>query len=131
MRKFEEFTQRNTVPASTEPTITINHRGYFGLNQAAALALGEPKRVVLLYDKQNNAVGIKPVTKELPHSYPLRQQTSGRSYLVSASAFCKHYGIDISKPRKFKAQVEGNILVFDLSEGVEVTRPPSATSRKK
>lgn len=131
MRKFEEFTQRNTVPASTEPTITINLRGYFGLNQAAALALGEAKRVVLLYDKQNDAVGIKPVTKELPHSYPLRRQTSGRSYLVSGAAFCKHYGIDISKPRKFKAQIEGSVLVFDLHKGIEVTRPPRATSRKK
>jgi len=131
MRKFEEFTLKDTTSAATDPVVSINTRGYIGLNLAAAIALGEPKRVVLLYDKQNDAVGIKPAAKDVPHSYPMRRQTSGRSYIVSGSAFCRHYKIDTSRTRRFKPKMEGNILLFELEAGVDAPRVIRTTGRKK
>src|SRR5215210_2631623 len=91
---FEEFDRKST-PIITTPLITIQKRGTFSANRAAFEALGEPEGIKLLYDKNQNVIGIRPADLEERNSYAMRKQPASDSYLFSGTAFANHNGIPI------------------------------------
>ena len=115
MRKFEEFTR----PA---PRVAINTSGHISFNSTAFQGLGNPKAVILLFDKASQAVGLKPRSDKVRHAYPVRRPYNSESYIIRAKAFLKYYDIDASRTLAFKPQVEDGVLIFELSKGVSVMR---------
>ncbi len=118
--QFEEFTQRNTPASSKLMRVSLHRKGNFSLSQAAYEALGKPKSVILLYDRQKRAIGFKPAQGEVRHAYAVRTQKNSKSYLVGAIAFCQHYDVDASKTRTFEPQLVGGILVIELNKAIDV-----------
>jgi hypothetical protein len=95
-------------------------------NEAAYNALGRPEAVALLFDKERYAVGLRPISPEAKHAYPIHKVGNNRTYRVKAMAFVSHNGIAALEPRSYHCrildhvlvddQVLDGILVFDLKE---------------
>lgn len=78
--------------------ITLNPRGVILLNRRAYECIGSPGAVELMYDEDEQVIGLRP--KDIRHSnaFPLKTKgTNGRKYtykVISASPFCKHFSIE-------------------------------------
>ena len=130
MPKFETFTKR-MAPLVKQPLVTIQkHAGTISLNAAAHALLGKPDAVELLYDRDEQLVGLRAVAKESEHAYPLRSQ-AGKSvgpYIVSGTQLAKYYKIDTTVSRRWVASLVDDILCIDLKqEGTVVTSNRSAS----
>jgi hypothetical protein len=111
---FEEFTKKMAREADA-PYVTIQKRGVIALNHSAFVALGEPNAVVLLFDAERQAVGLRAAAANVEHAYKVRLNTKGSSHLVTATLFTNHYGISTQVARRWEAQMEGDILTIDLT----------------
>ena len=115
---FEVFDKRLT-PLTKAPVITIQKRGIMSLNRAAHALIGEPKVVELLYDRDEKVIGIRPVSDDVPHGYPVRPQSTTKSsgpLLIAGTAFVQYYDIDTTTSRRWTPTVRDNILCVDLKE---------------
>lgn len=120
MRNFEQFTGR-AIPATRKTfRVAIQTRGNMSLNQAAFSALGEPAAVLLLYDKEAKVVGLKPVSADTRHAFPIRRQPNSKSYVIGAASFCAHYDIPVGATTAFIPTLEDGILVFELDKGIQL-----------
>jgi hypothetical protein len=119
---FETF-KRNRMPSTGEPAVTIQKRGALSLNTAAYEALGSPKHVALLYDRDEQLMGMRKVNATTPHAYVVRGVGNNQAtHVVSGKAFLSYYGIPRDVARRWTAQVEEDVLVIDLKQpGFEVT----------
>jgi hypothetical protein len=125
---FEVF-NRKSAGRSPDPNVTIQKRGTFSLNSAAAKALSggaefEKLPVELLYDRADQAVGLRRSDTESPNVYFVRKQPSSESYIISGQAFTVYYKIDTTISRRFRARMGNDgILTFKLTDRhVEVER---------
>jgi hypothetical protein len=115
MPKFEQFTKR-LIPLSKEPTVTMQARGNLSLNASAFAAMGSPKAVHLLYDRDEHIIGLRPADPEDPNSYKLRsfpRRGETGPHIVTAAAFTTYYEIDTT-PQRYGAVFEDGILCIDL-----------------
>jgi hypothetical protein len=131
VREFETFTRR-MIPLVKKPFVTIQKRGTMSFNKAAQVALGSPEAVELLYDKENDVMGIRAVDPSVDHAYPMRAQGNKDDgpYIVSGAAFTKFYGIKTEEARRFNAEMEDGVLIIDLrSEGQVVTSNRNGSAR--
>lgn len=132
--KFEEFTLRNTPASSKVMRVSLHKKGNFALNKAAYDALGEPKAVILLFDKDNKAVGLKAVDPDtVRHAYSVRGQNNSKSYLIGAIAFCQHYDIDATQSKVFEPELVDGVLVLELDKamGIPQRAPRNGKSSSK
>ena len=128
MRQFEEFTGRSTPSSSKMLRVALQKRGTMSLNRAAFKALGEPSHVILFFDKESRAIGIKPADGSVRHAYPVRKQEQAASYLFAAQAFCKHYDLLTGVTTAFEPTLEDGMLVFEFDKGVEIASRTRASS---
>ena len=118
---FEVF-QRQRSPLVSQPYITIQKRGTLSLNAAAFAALGSPQSVELLFDREDQRVGLRNVDGTVEHAYAVRPNgTKASSFLVGGTAFTQYYGIDTKTARRWPAEVVDDMLVIDLKQpGTEI-----------
>ncbi len=112
---FEIFDKRS-VPLQTRPQMTIQARGTMSFNAASFEALGSPKAVELLYDRDAKKIGLRMTDPHNPNAYPMRVVGTGRSYIVNGATFLRYYRIPTGKPIRYDAELEGNILTVDLKK---------------
>ncbi len=125
--EFEVF-DKKSAPSTKEPWVTIQRKGLLSLNRAAAEALGTPEAVELLFDRNAQIVGFRPAELDSPRAFPMRKQgrNPGRNanYLVGGSAFCKYYNIDTSIARRYKPEMNDNVLTVDLKQDYAIATGP-------
>ena len=116
MANFESFSRRMLTPKS-EPYVTMQKRGTLSLNRTAYDAIGRPGSLELLYDREAQLIGLRPVSHDLPNAYHVRTATPSPNgpWVISATAFTKYYGIDTSRSVRWPAYLDGGILCVDLS----------------
>lgn len=115
---FEVFDKRPTVFSNGGPQVTIQARGVLSLNRAAHVLIGEPEMVELLYDRAEQVVGIRPVSRDVSHGYRIRLQSASKPagpLLISGTAFLTYYGIDTTT-RRWTPTLRDAILCVDLKE---------------
>lgn len=122
---------RKTTPASaSEPEVTIQKHARVTINEAAAVALGLPEAVEFLYSEEDQIMGVRPAEPGSTRSYRLRREGKGRSYQTSGEAFIRGYGIPHERATRYKADVEGDMLLVDLKRGgVDVSARPPRSGR--
>ena len=124
--------ERDTAPAPSEPSVTIQKRGLISLNNAAAEQLGNPAAVQLYFDEDWNIIGIKAVKPGAAHSFQTRRQATAKkgkaknrgTMLIGGQLFTKRIGLDTTQARRFTPRMndEGDMLTVDLKqEGQPVT----------
>lgn len=115
MPHFETFTQRST-PIERRPLISIQRRGTLSANKTAFEALGSPAAVEMLYDREAQIIGLRPVDPSVRHAYPVRRQAASQSYLLAFHAFANYYQIPLGEPRRYIAEVDNGVLTVDLKQ---------------
>jgi hypothetical protein len=120
--QWEEFTRRG-APVIDKPLVTIQKSGSLGLNRAAYEALERPDYIVLMFNRDEQLIGIRAADQDTQHAYPLRKQQQSESYLIAGRAFVGHYEIEHDNARRYQAEIQGGILTIDLKQdGLEVGR---------
>lgn len=101
------------------------------MNTAAYEALGSPKHVALLYDRENELIGMQSVSGSAPHAYVVRGVGNNRAtHVVSGKAFLTYYGIPRDVARRWSAEIREDTLIVDLKQpGTEVTGHSSRAHR--
>jgi hypothetical protein len=116
MDEFEVFTGKSSR-VSGGPVVTIQRGGIFALNADAYEALGRAEAVELLYSRENQIIGFRPVSSEVSHAYRLRKARATESYLVSGRAFLANYQLD--DPERYAGRYNaearaGNMLTVSV-----------------
>lgn len=106
---FEVFT-RKYAKASSEPTLTVTVRGTLNLNEAAFVTLGKPEAVVLLYDRDEAVIGLRPSSREEPNAYLVgRLGNGGKSRTIVCKDFCAWIGADLAEARRYPLAMEDDV----------------------
>lgn len=95
-----------------QPSVTIRSRQIV-LNSPAYSALERPEAVLLLFDSKNHQIGIKVCSPDDERSYPVNKHHKNNA-VIPASAFIRHYGIEVEKSLKLNAHFSNGILIAML-----------------
>ncbi len=130
IRQFEEFTQTAGSRRSNVIRISLNSRGDFSLNQLAIEALQNSEKVVLLFDKINGLIGMRPAQLDVKHALNIKKQGEANSYLIRARSFCVHFNLKPTTTMVFDdIEIEDGVLILDLKKATEVAaRSPRTKS---
>ena len=114
---YEVFTKMTRV--ETEPKISIGKKlGRLQFNASAAKILAERAvdYALLMYDKENQLVAIKGISKKDNRAYSLRFAKKGNGAGFAAKAFLHHIGYDLSQTRSFECvwNDEQNMFEFNI-----------------
>lgn len=112
------FDPAQPPPASgSDPEVTIQKHARVTINGAAARALGLPEAIEFLYSEEEQIMGLRRAEPGTSRSYRLRKGGRGTSYQTSGEAFIKGYGIPHERATRYKAEVDGDMLLVDLKQG--------------
>lgn len=111
---FELYVRGKPLPSAT-PRVSVLKRGAISFNEAAFGALGSPTAVQLLFNLENQVIGIRSTSESHESAHRVRSQAGARSYVVGCQGFLQFYGIDFQRSRRFSARLVGNMLEVDLS----------------
>jgi hypothetical protein len=124
---FEEFTKKAAREAGTA-YVTIQKRGIISFNDAAYAALGAPKAVKLLFDRERLLVGFRPAEPAGNDTYAIRRDGK-TGHVVTGTLFTSYYGIPTEIGRRWAARmIEGGILAIDLTEPPQGANAPIVVS---
>lgn len=119
---FKVF-EKGSAPAPTVPTVTIQKRGMFSLNEAAFALIDEPEAVEFLWDEENRLIAIQAAKLTDPNAYPTRRQGPAGAkpqkkgiVLIAGTMFTKFIGIDTSVAKRWVPDRDGNMLIVDLNK---------------
>ncbi len=104
------------------PAVRIQKSGEIHVNDVALELIEGAQAVELLYDPQNNALGLRPTDPGNPRAFPRRKENSRRrQHIFAGRGFARFHGIDTSTARRYPAKLVDGILVADLNAGVDVS----------
>ncbi len=113
---FETFDKRSGRYAKA-PEVTIQSKGAVSLNAAAARLLGDADAVEMLYDKEQQVVGIRPVPSQTAHAYPMRAVgPQGGTFVIACKAFFAYYGVPLGQPVRREVTMDNGVLILDLKD---------------
>lgn len=103
-RIWEEFKLAADVREPTTANASINPRGVISLNAIAWEALEKPEAVILLYDKLNRVIGLKPCHPRLDNAVPVRKKYRSKEdrVVIRAIALCRYYEITPAATLRFR-----------------------------
>ncbi len=121
---WEEYQAGPTQPLDHRIHVTLNPRNVILLNGNLHAQLGSPEAVVLLFDKLNSIIGIRPDMAARSNAFPVKQKGRGRHRLIRATPFCQHYGIKVDRTTAFPtAEIDPDgVLRLDLKTTTEISR---------
>jgi len=104
--------------------VTLNKKKVFLLNPPAYNALGDPAAVEMLFDEARKVIGLKPTDPQRRNAFRLKPKKGGRFKVITASAFCTHFGIEVERTVLFEhvnMDSEG-VLMLDMAKTINVGR---------
>ena len=121
-RIWDEFRAVPDIRRPDQMRVSINERGIISLNRRAWEALKEPEDVVLVYDRLNCVIGLKPAHPRLDNAVPVRNfNAKGGRFVLRAISMCVHIGITIGRTLIFRSPVidDTGVLELDLRDTYE------------
>ena len=93
------------------------------LNTPAYEALDAPEFVELLFDRDEQLIGLRKADSTVPHAYLVRPLgKSGTTHVISGTAFLAYYGVETETARRWIAEERDGMLVLDLKQpGTDVS----------
>jgi|SRR5436190_16603263 len=95
IRQWDEYTAGPTKPRDERLHVTLNQKGVIFLNRKMHEVLGRPAAAILLFDRRNGLIGIRPANSK--HAFPLKKKSVGTGRIIHASPFCRHHGMQIDR----------------------------------
>ena len=95
---------------------TMNPKGRISISEHTYELLGEPEAVLLLFDRVNSTIGIRPTRSSARNSYRVAPRGRYRGKVIRAHGFTQEFGIRLNETIRFVAAEldEDGILVLDL-----------------
>lgn len=114
--EWEECPRGDLPPQYAGIYVTMNRRGEIMLSKNTYNVLGQPAAVLLLFDRTNRRIGIKPTAKNIRNAYPLLVSGRCGARKVHAFRLIREYNIDLPASIKFEnAEIDDDgILRLDL-----------------
>ena len=127
-----EIKRGDIMPQFAGIHVSMNPEGHIALNGATHQMLGEPAAYLLLYDRVNNRIGLKPSAKAARNAYPVlrRNRTSA---VVFAHRLLREQRIILPHTLQFdEADIdEDGILILDLRSAKPSRRALAAVERMR
>lgn len=115
---FEIFTRK--IHRGKGPSVSFTTNGRMAFNKSATDQLEKvgAEKVFVMWDKDNNRIGIRPTTKKDPRTYDIHYSKKGNGSGFSASTFLKHIGYKETETHTLLASWEEQegILVVEVPE---------------
>lgn len=128
---WEELARGDIHPLAAGIHVTMNPKGEIVMNRVTYQMLGEPPAFVVLFDKVNNRIGLKPAALATRNAYPARVGKHGGSKIVRVNRLIREQRIDLPETVKFcNADIdEDGILILDLRTAKISLRAAAARNR--
>lgn len=127
IRHWEEFQLAPDTKNVTEARISLTPKGLISLNWVAMECFKDVKAVVLLFDRINSLIGLRPSEPSVRNAFPLIKSGKSKSCFVRAKKFCNFYGIRNSATVVFQdvEQDETGTVVLNLKSTLQYLRNSS------
>src|SRR5438132_1365031 len=121
---WEEFNAGPTERLDRRMHVTLSPKNVILLNGNMHEQLGKPDAVVLLFDKVNSVIGVRPDIPGRGNAFPVTRKGPGRHRLIRATPFCRHYGIKVDRVTSFiSPDIDADgVLRLDLKATTEIGR---------
>jgi len=129
MPEFKKF-RRKSMRSPKQPLITIQRRGTLSLNQAAYQLLGEPNFVELLYDEDEQIIGLRATNDKDPDAYPVHKQKESLTYLIAGMAFLNYLGIPFNEARRYVPKMIDDVVAIDLKSASKSVNGPRTSEQE-
>jgi len=121
--EWEEFLQGPSKAGERRLTVSLSPRSELSLNRWVIEAIGNPRAVVLLFDRARSRIGLRASPSEVPHAFSLthgEDHKRRRPFTIYLKAFCKTHNIRNQRTIRFaEPTIDQGILVLDLPESLE------------
>lgn len=114
--EWQEVPRGDVQPQYAGIYVTMNPMGDIVMSRVTYEMLGSPMAFVILYDKANNRIGLKPSTPTARNAYPVRASNRSGAKLVRGHRLTREHRIDLPQTVRFyDADIdEDGILILDL-----------------
>ena len=113
---WQEIPRGDVMPQYAGIYVTMNKQGDIVMSRVTYEMLGEPKAFVILYDKANTRIGLKPSALSTRNAYPVRVASRSGAKMVRGHRLTREHRIDLPQTVRFyDAEIdEDGILILDL-----------------
>lgn len=129
----ENWIEFDDGPAQTRDKIyvSMSRIGEITFNRHADEALGRPEAVVLLYEPNEDKIGLRPTHPLMSNAFPVKPKGPCGHRLVRAKPFITKHDLRVDGTVRFRsAVVENGILILSLRNMVNVKRLPANVRRR-
>lgn len=96
--------------------VTLTPAGRLGVCGVTIKALGSPDAFVVLYDRQNKRIGLKPATADTLNAYPTSKSKRGPGRALFLARLLAEYRVEVPRTIRFPDPViDDDILLLDLA----------------
>lgn len=115
-RDWQELPRGDVHSAMAGLHVTLNKKGFIVFNRMAYKKMGEPRAVLILFDRVNNRIGLKATSPSIRNAYPIAKYGRHGGRIVRAYRLLVEYGIDLPDTLEFpNAWIdEDEVLNLDL-----------------
>ena len=123
-----EIKRGDIMPQYAGIYATMNPAGDIVISRVTHEMLGGPVAFLLLYDKANNRIGLKPAALSTRNAYPTRVSNKAGAKMVRGHRLTREHRIDLPHTIQFVgAEIDPDgILILDIR-----TAKPSARGRSR
>lgn len=118
-REWEECPREARETRWQAMYVTLNPQGDIVISRFTHEACGQPPAYVLLFDRENKAIGLKPMNSEdVKNAYPARVRGRHGGRRIRGWRLCREFGLKVDRTVRFPScylDVDG-VLILDLEE---------------
>ena len=111
--------------------VTLNRAGWIFISRAAYQRMGEPAAFLVMFDKTNSRIALKPTVATMKNAYPAGRYGKYGGRVVRAHRLLTEFGIKVPETLEFKdAEIDlDGQLILDLRTA-KVSRRARARPRR-
>ena len=115
-RDWQELPRGDVHSALAGLHVTLNKKGFIVVNRTAFKRMGEPRAVLILFDRVNNRIGLRAANPTVRNAYPIAKCGRYGGRIVRAYRLLVEHGIDLPDTVEFpNAWIdEDQVLNLDL-----------------
>lgn len=96
-------------------TVSLTPEGRLRLCGVTIRALGSPDAFLVLCDRANQRIGLKPASVDDDNAYPAGKRAQGPSRVLYLARLLEEFGVQLPRTVRFVSpRIENGILLLDL-----------------
>ena len=115
--RWEIYEAGENKPFKERVHVTLNRKNIFCLNAKVFEMLGEPEAVVLMFDKKEKVIGLKPARLNTTGTFRVQPLSTSQTHkIIRAAPFCRAFNIRMDCTSAFlQPRIDDDgVLLLDL-----------------